>query len=138
MRIERAGKLTTATAKRVLFASIAWATVVLAVWVVAIFVIGGGPIAVNLVVLGLVALGPILGGIAGGGHILASFVAGLLVPRLPRDILAALFGWGAACALWGLLTFGGSDRATVAGSVVVAAIGAVLNFIIVRSRQGPS
>ena len=118
----------------VLLASTLWGTIALTIWMITAVIVGGGSGAVNLIVVALVSWGVVLGSLAGGAHILASFALGRVIPALPRDILAALFGWGIALGLWALLTFSGSDAAVNTTSVVVAAIGASLNFAVVRSR----
>lgn len=125
--------LTSPVVAFILLASFSWSTVAAITWVIANVVAGGGFEAVNLIVV-VVGLfwGPVLGFIAGGAHILISFIFGRVMGRLPRDLVASAFGWSTALAIWGLLTFDGSGLATMVGSVVVAAIGAALNFFIVR------
>jgi hypothetical protein len=131
----RAGGLTPALAAIVLFVSILWGTVTMMTVATTAFVAGGGFGAVNVFVVFFAAFwGPVLGGIAGGAHVLASFILGRVLPIILRDLAAALLGWSAALALWGLIAFGGSDTATVVGSVLVASAGAALNFAVVRSR----
>lgn len=132
----RPGGLRPAAAAIVLFASFLWSTTVMIVWI-ALVSVGSGSVAVAAMGLGFVVFwGPVLGLMAGGAHILVSFLLGRALPRLPRDIVSALLSWSVPLSAWLALGSGGLDQRTVAGSAAAAAIGVVVNFIVVRSRLG--
>jgi hypothetical protein len=132
----RPGGLRPAAAAIVLFASILWSTTVMIVWI-ALVSFTGESVAVAVMGLGFVVFwGPVLGLVAGGSHILVSFLLGRALPRLPRDIVSALLGWCVPLGAWLALGSGGLEPRTVAGSVAAAGMGSIVNFIIVRGRLG--
>ena len=134
--VERgAGRLSAASSALVLGVSCSWGILVTLIWVTVGVVLGGGLGAVNLVVVAVVVWGAVHGAVAAGASLLASFGLGRVLPRLARDAIAAILGWTVAFLIWSSL-FGWSDRGIVIGSAIVAAIGAVLNFVVVQKRQG--
>jgi len=126
------GGLSALLAARIIGVSFLWGIGATIFWIVGAFLLFGDPGVLNPLVLAFTFWGAILGLVAAGSHLLASFAVGKVLPGLPRDILSAAIGWGVALALWFALFLAGMDITMVIGSVIGAGVGAILNFSAVR------
>ena len=133
------GGLSPASAAIVLGVAVLWGALTTIIWAITVIIVTtlsyGGP-GFSLLALGFVIWGVLLGSLAGGLHVVVSLVLGRLVPRVLRDIVGALLGWGVALAVWAPLAFNGSDLSIVIGSFTVAILGAGWNFLAAQKRQG--